>query len=138
MSDRLKTLKVVLASPGDVTAERDATQPIVDLLNAELRDYGIPFRLELLTWETDAYPGLHIQGSQEHIDENLNIEESDVLVGVFGKRFGTPVHDAGSGTAHEIGKAIRAWRQNQRPQVMLYFKSIDVASILPNEAEQYE
>jgi hypothetical protein len=56
------------------------------------------------------------------IDDQLRIEECDILIGVFWKRFGTPVGDAESGTAHEIRRAIDTWNDRGTPQVMLYFR----------------
>jgi len=51
----------------------------------------------------------------------LRIEDCDLLIGIFWKRFGTPVSDAESGTAHEFQKAYRAWRARGQPQIMVYF-----------------
>jgi tetratricopeptide (TPR) repeat protein len=55
------------------------------------------------------------------IDVTMRIEDADVVVGIFWKRFGTPTLDAGSGTGHELRRAWSAWRENGRPQVMVYF-----------------
>ena len=46
--------------------------------------------LELSRWETDAYPGFHAEGPQGLIDPILKIEDCDILLGIFWKRFGTP------------------------------------------------
>ena len=51
----------------------------------------------------------------------MRIEDCDLLIGIFWKRFGTPVSDAESGTAHEFQKAYRAWRARGQPQIMVYF-----------------
>ena len=82
-------------------------------------------RLELGRWETDAYPGFHPQGPQGLIDPILRIEDCDVLLGIFWKRFGTPTTDAGSGTEHEFLRAYAAWQQHGRPQIMVYFNRRD-------------
>jgi hypothetical protein len=53
--------RIVVASPGDVQAERDALPTGVDELNSGIaRDRGLC--LELARWETDAYPGFHPEG----------------------------------------------------------------------------
>jgi tetratricopeptide (TPR) repeat protein len=61
------------------------------------------------------------RGRRGLIDVAMRIEDADVVVGIFWKRFGTPTLDAGSGTEHELQRAWSAWRQNSRPQVMAYF-----------------
>jgi hypothetical protein len=40
------------------------------------------------------------------IDQAMRIEDADVVVGIFWKRFGTPTLDAGSGTEHELRHAF--------------------------------
>src|ERR1035441_6891329 len=74
-------------------------------------------RLEVGRWETDAYPGFHLEGPQAICDEVLKIEDCDILVGIFWTRFGTPTVSGETGTEHEIAKAVAAWRQYNRPQV---------------------
>jgi hypothetical protein len=80
-------------------------------------------RLEVGRWETDAYPGFHLEGPQAICDEVLKIEDCDILVGIFWTRFGTPTVSGETGTEHEIAKAVAAWRQYNRPQVMLFFNN---------------
>ncbi len=93
--------RIVVASPGDVQAERDALPAVLEELNRGIAATQ-RLRLELGRWETDAYPGFHPQGPQGLIDPILRIEDCDVLLGIFWKRFGTPTTEAGSGTEHEF------------------------------------
>jgi|GEM_PF-1176572 len=128
-------LKVVVASPADVQAERGALSSIVDELNRGVAaSKGL--RLELLRWETDSHPGFHIDGPQGLIDEVLNIKESDLLIGIFWKRFGTSVKDAGSGTEHEFFNAYDSWRGKGSPQIMFYFNQKPFMPSSSEEAEQ--
>jgi hypothetical protein len=121
MPDHAKILRVVVASPGDVPAERERVSAVLQELNKSVSaDRGL--RLEVVRWETDAYPGFHPDGAQGLIDPVLRIEDCDVLVGIFWKRFGTPTKADSSGAAHEFRLAYEAWKKNQRPQVMVYFK----------------
>ena len=129
--------RVVLASPSDVQAERDVAGPVIDSLNRMLLGGGFRAALRLVRWETDACPGLHRRGPQALIDEQLRIEECDILIGVFWKRFGTPVGDAESGTAHEIRRAIDTWNDRGKPQVMVYFREAHGQNIPPQEVEQF-
>jgi putative ubiquitin-RnfH superfamily antitoxin RatB of RatAB toxin-antitoxin module len=113
-------IQVVLVSPGDVTGERDVARTVVDELNRGVAaDRGC--RLSLWRWETDARPGMHLEGPQSLIDELMDIQYADVVVGTFWKRFGTPTGDADSGTEHELRRAWTSWSQHGRPEVMVYF-----------------
>jgi hypothetical protein len=115
-----RVVRVVVVSPGDVRAARDRLEAVVDELNRGVaRERGC--RLSLWRWETDAHPGLHGEGPQGLIDDAMRIEDADVVIGIFWRRFGTPTLDAGSGPEHELRRAWSAWRENGRPQVMVYF-----------------
>jgi hypothetical protein len=88
--ESVRLLRIVVASPGDVQAERDALPAVVQELNSGIaRERGL--RFDLTRWETDAYPGFHPEGLQGLIDPILRIEDCDVLIGIFWKRFGTPL-----------------------------------------------
>ena len=41
---------------------------------------------DLWRWESDAHPGLHLEGPQGLIDDAMQIEDADVVVGIFWKR----------------------------------------------------
>jgi formylglycine-generating enzyme required for sulfatase activity len=113
-------LRIIVASPSDVQAERDSLPAVIEELNRGIAA-AQGLRLELGRWETDAYPGFHLEGPQGLIDPTLRIEDCDVLIGIFWKRFGTPTAEAGSGTEHEFRQAYAAWQQHGRPQIMVYF-----------------
>lgn len=117
--DRPRILGVLLASPGDVQAERNGVPEVIDEINRSLGDL-MNLRLELWSWETDAYPGFHAEGPQGLIDEILDFDKLDVVIGIFWNRFGTPTADAESGTEHELRKAWKARVHTGRPQIMVY------------------
>src|SRR5918997_2388529 len=113
-------IRVVLVSPGDVARERAVAQAVGGELNRGVAgDRGC--QLLLWRWETDARPGMHLEGPQGLVDELMDIQDADVVVGVFWKRFGTPTSEAQSGTAHELRRAWTAWKKDGRPEVMVYF-----------------
>jgi HEAT repeat protein len=129
-------LRVVVASPGDVQAERDLLPGVIDELNRGIAaDRNLS--LELVRWETDAYPGFHLEGPQSLIDSVLKIEDCNILIGIFWKRFGTPVMDANSGTEHEFRTAYEAWRQKSSPQIMVYFNQKPYNPNSSKESEQW-
>ena len=94
-------------------------------------------RLEVLRWETDAYPGFHLDGPRGFIDRVLRIEESDALIGIFWKRFGTPTKDGMTGAEHEIRRACEAWKRNNKPQVMVYFNQKPYTPTSKQETDQW-
>ncbi|MFP5263692.1 MAG: hypothetical protein ACLGJB_17565 [Blastocatellia bacterium] len=133
---QVELLRVVVASPGDVQAERNSLPAILEDLNRGVAaDRAL--RLELYRWETDAYPAFHPEGPQGLIDPILCIQDCDILIGVFWKRFGTPVNDAQSGTEHEIRLAIEAWRLKRRPQIMVYFSQRPYTPESKKETDQW-
>ncbi|MGA2008927.1 MAG: FxSxx-COOH system tetratricopeptide repeat protein [Solirubrobacteraceae bacterium] len=131
----VELIRVVVLSPGDVAEERATVAVVVDELNRRVaRSHGC--LLSLWRWETDARAGLHIAGPQGLIDERMEIGESDIAIGIFWWRFGTPTGDARSGTEHELRRAWEAWRENHRPDVMVYFCEREGFPASKAEAEQ--
>ena len=133
--ERTQLLKLVVASPGDVPSERKAMETIVADLNKIIISQ-FDLELRLLRWETDAWPAFHPEGAQGQVDEALQIEDCDIMVGIFWKKFGTPVKDAKSGTEHELKLAYTAWKKSKykRPQIMVYFKNQKY--VCKNQAEK--
>jgi hypothetical protein len=83
---------------------------------------GLGLSLEAVLWEIDAYPGFHADRPQNSV---LNIQNCDILIGIFWKRFGTPIKEDGrTATEHEISKAYEAWKQNGKPHILLYFNQV--------------
>ena len=116
-------LRIVLVSPSDVTPERDQIDQLVDRLSRNVWT-ARGYRVEVFRWESDVYPGLHLQGPQGLIDDTMEIEEADVVIGLFGSRLGSPIsREPGSqtGTEHELTKAWTSWESSGSPQVLLYF-----------------
>ena len=133
---RIQVLRVVVASPSDVEAERDRVPVVLEELNKSLgADRGI--RLDAARWETDAYPGFHLDGPQGLIDPILRIEDCDLVVGIFWKRFGTPTASGVTGTEHEFRNAYEAWEKCIRPQVMVYFNQKPYTPQSKEETDQW-
>jgi hypothetical protein len=120
-----KTLRVVLASPGDVQTERDAVQSVIDELNRGVADL-LGLQLKVSRWETDAYPALNSGGGQAHLDGILKIADCDILIGIFWTRFGRKIPSGKTGTEHEIRVAAQSHEEKGSPQVMLYFSKLAV------------
>jgi len=129
-------LKIVLSSPSDVNEERRVMETVIDDLNHGIA-YERNLRLELIRWETDAYPGFHPDGPQGLIDPLLDIQNCDILLGIFWKRFGTPTKNSLSGTEHEFKTAAKSWKRSGTPQIMMYFKDAESKLSTSEEYRQY-
>jgi pyrimidine deaminase RibD-like protein len=133
---QVRVLRIVIASPSDVTPERNMVLIVLEEINKSLAvDRGL--RLEAVRWETDTYPGFHLEGPQSLIDPILQIEDCDVVVGIFWKRFGTPTPSTGSGTAHELRRAYEGWKARGQPHVMVYFNQKSYTPQSKEETDQW-
>jgi hypothetical protein len=134
--EQKNVLRVVVASPSDVQAERDSLKDVFEALNHGMADER-GYRLDLYRWETDAHPGFHALGPSGVVDSSLRIEDCDIIIGLFWKRFGTPTPDAGSGTEHELRLAYETWKQTaQRPLIMIYFSKTEFFPRTIEEVDQ--
>lgn len=105
--------RVLIASPGDVGEERRIIAEVISQWNAvHSIEKGIV--LMPVLWESSTYPSMG--GRPQSIVNKQIVENSDILIGVFWTRFGTPTGEADSGTAEEIQQFIDSGRP-----VMLYF-----------------
>jgi hypothetical protein len=133
---RKRELRIVVASPRDVKSERGLLPALIAELERSLGDL-LAVSLRVIMWETDAYPGFRTGGAQALIDEVLRIDQCDILVGIFWKRFGSPVSDADSGTEHEIRLALASWKNSGTPQMMMYFNEKPFMPSSELEIEQF-
>jgi hypothetical protein len=113
-------LTVFVASPGDVADERARLEEVIRELNqAGARELGI--RLELVRWETHAYPGVG-DDPQDVINKQIP-DDYDVFIGIMWCRYGAATKRAGSGTVEEFERARRRFEDNNSSvKLMFYFK----------------
>ena len=131
-----RIFRIVVASPSDVQPERDVLPSVIEEINRTVAaDRGL--LLVLARWETDTYPGFHLEGPQGMIDPILRITDCDLLIGIFWKRFGTPTADGKTGTEHEFNIAYETWKEKQSPQIFVYFNQKPYAPESKAEAEQW-
>lgn len=93
---------VLIASPGDVKAEREIIREEIHRWNS-MHAVEMTMILQPVGWETDATPDLRERG-QAVINRQL-VDNCDMLIGVFWTRLGTPTPEAESGTVEEIERA---------------------------------
>jgi hypothetical protein len=115
MAFKATVLRILIASPSDVLAERRRiTQTIYSWNGVSSADLGVVV-LPVL-WETHASPEL---GARPQAILNRQIvDRCDILVGFFSSRFGTRTGVAESGTLEEIERMSRMGKP-----IMLYFSS---------------
>ncbi|MDP3480128.1 MAG: DUF4062 domain-containing protein [Desulfoprunum sp.] len=120
MARQEHVLSVFVASPGDVEAERGKLEDVIRELNVTWsRELGV--RLDLVRWETHAYPGMGAD-AQDVINAQIP-DDYDLFVGIMWCRYGTPTGRAGSGTVEEFDRAKARYDSDaDAVQLMIYFK----------------
>lgn len=105
MSFSANVLRVMIASPSDVPDARNAIErAIYEWNNANAKNKQVvlmPWR-----WETSSVPVLG-----DHPQSLINtqgVDNSDIVIALFGSRLGSPTPAAASGTAEEIQRAVDA------------------------------
>ncbi len=119
MAKKATILKIFVSSPVDVSEERKVLESVVRELNKTWSEsFGIV--LDLIRWETDAYPGFG-EYPQAVVSKQI-CEDYDIFVGIMWKHFGTPTDKARSGTEEEFQDAFKKFKQNERKiRIMFYF-----------------
>ncbi len=111
-------LSVLVSSPSDVAAEcATILTAIRDWNSAHSRDLGI--MLDAIQWQTHAYPESGDR-PQALINKQI-VDESDMVVAVFGHRIGTPTGAAQSGTIEEIERL-----RDKGKHVAVYFSNAPI------------
>ncbi len=125
MAGTRRFVKVFLASPGDLVAERKVAKSIVEDFNSQLAD-ALGYQVELVGWE-DTLPGV---GRPQAII-NRDLEGCDLFVGMIWKRWGTPpgTDPYTSGFEEEFRRSMARNAKEGRPEVNLLLKDLDAASL---------
>lgn len=125
MASKETVIRVFAASPGDLAEERAILEQVIRELNLTWSK-TIRLRLDLVKWETDAYPGMG-EDPQAVINEQI-ADDYDIFVGIMWSRFGSPTGRAGSGTAEEFNRAYSRYKKDPNQiRIMFYFNDTPVA-----------
>jgi hypothetical protein len=116
---RANVLKLMIASPGDVTQERAIVTEEIHRWN-DANSSARQLILLPVKWETHSTPQLG-EHPQSIINRQL-LDEADIVIGIFGTRVGTPTQEYISGTVEEIKKHVAAGKTAK-----IYFSDIPVA-----------
>lgn len=131
----VELLRVFLASPGDVAAERQIVKEVLDAVN---RTVGLErgVRFEIVGWDTDSYPAYGKDPQAIVNDQIVDMARVDLFVGIMWNRFGSPTPRADSGTEEEFRQAVESFRKVGRPAIMFYFNRQPSSPATAREAEQ--
>jgi hypothetical protein len=127
MGFQANVLKVMIASPGDVAAEREIiTEELYRWNNANAVTRELI--LQPVKWETHSSPQM---GAHPQVILNANLLlDADIVVGIFGTRIGTATDEYVSGTVEEIKRHVAAGKL-----AMLYFSHVPID---PNSIDQIQ
>lgn len=119
MVEKVKKIRVFIASPSDCKDERESLPLLFERLNRIIASER-QIVLELVRWETNTWPGFGID-SQDVINEQIGAY--DIFIGIMWNRLGTPTSRAQSGTVEEFENAFKLWKQTNNPKLLFYFKN---------------
>ncbi|KPX72427.1 hypothetical protein [Pseudomonas syringae group genomosp. 3] len=129
MSYKAEVFNVMIASPGDVKAERAQVREVIHEWNA-VHSRSREIVLLPTGWETHSAPEMG-SGPQAIINRRI-LEKCDLLVDIFWTRVGTATTEYASGTVEEIEKHVSSGRP-----AMLYFSS-QPAALDTVDHDQYQ
>jgi archaellum component FlaC len=118
-------IRLFLASPGDVSDERQKAAEVIEEVNRGIGRLSA-IRIELVGWETATFPSFGVD-AQDVINRQIN-DDYDILVGIMWARFGTKTSRYESGTEEEFSNAFsRVSNGGNIDDIMFYFKDEPVA-----------
>ena len=114
----MKKIKIFVASPSDVSKERESVQKVVDRLNKITEKYHNVY-LSVFRWESDLSPGMG--RTQELIFQQSQPDTWNVFIGILWNRFGS---NSGceklTGTEEEFRVAYNNWKEKKHPHILFY------------------
>lgn len=118
----LKLIRIFLATPSDVSPEREIVKTVISEMNGTL-GAALNFRTEVTSWEN--VPPARGKSPQKVISSYIG-ENYDIFLGIMWGRVGTPTDGAGSGTIFEYESALKLDDNREDFQLMWFFKDDDI------------
>ncbi|MBQ5979526.1 MAG: hypothetical protein IJL58_05855 [Bacteroidales bacterium] len=121
----------MIGCPGDIREEKDIAIKVINrwtILHAE--QYATV--LLPIHWTTSSYPE-HGDHPQTILNEQL-VSNSDMLIGIFGARVGSPTDKSISGTIEEIEEHIK----DEKPVMLFFRRQNDTSTIHAAEIEKLQ
>lgn len=128
MPSNLTEIRIFIASPGDMTPERDRLIKIIQNFNQPKRIISeLGLRVQALDWRQHVVPQMGLP--EEVILKQLPPDTWNIFVGLMWQRFGS---DTGSlkpdssgltfdsGTLQEFTTAYDLWKKHGRPEILFY------------------
>ena len=122
----VREIKVFIASPNDLPAERQAFRDVCDELNRGFGE-GADCRFIPLGWENT----LSSVGRRSQAVINQDIDACDVFILAMWRRWGQPAPDSDfdSYTEEEFHRALDRFKKDGMPVIFVFFKYIDPGQI---------
>lgn len=109
-------LRLFVASPRDVQAEREGMPKVIESLNSTIGKL-MNVVVELWRWEVDAPPAV---GEPQAL-VNPELDQADIVVVIFWNRLGTSTLAGTTGTESEVLRSLKRWSEVRKPELMIYF-----------------
>lgn len=123
---------IVLASPSDMSADRDVATTTVEECNHLTKSKSVQF--SLLKWENEVTPAIG-DYTQDAINKQL-LRSYDLLIALFGTRLGSSTPNSPSGSVEEVRHALANHKSPLgENRLMVFFKRTHV-SVLDCDPEQ--
>jgi len=134
MAKNLTHYNIFLASPSDVSDERNLIESAINELNNTVCK-TLNIHLDLIKWETDSYPSV---GSYSQNVINEQISDYDFFIGLMWSKIGTPTPQYKSGTIEEFNIAYERYRSGKDVKILFYFsnKPIPPSEIDPEQLKE--
>lgn len=125
MKDKMRNIAVFIASPGDLSVERQQFRDAIKSLNEGFGD-GRDVAFESLGWE-DA---LSSAGRRSQGVINIEIDRCDVFILALNRRWGQEAEDSefSSYTEEEFHRALMNFKSKGTPEIFIFFKRVDPES----------
>lgn len=132
----IRDIRIFIAAPSDVDAERRAVERAVNEVNVSAPD-GFGVRYHVLSWDHDVYPAMD-HDAQSVINRQIG-DRYELLIGVMWARIGAPTPRARSGTVEEYDRAVARRRATPGvPEIMFYFKRARISPDVLDPAQFQE
>lgn len=113
MPSKIILYRLFLASPSDIVLEHESIRNVVSDWNIQ-HGKKMNANIEVVSWLTHSYSEFG-ERPQELINRQV-FDASDIIVGIFWTKFGSPTGKEESGTEEELKKGI-----SNSKKVMIYF-----------------
>ncbi|WP_052238863.1 tetratricopeptide repeat protein [Pectobacterium brasiliense] len=121
-----RQISVFIASPGDLSNERNHFRDVINQLNVGFGD-GANIEFKALGWEDT----LASTGRRNQSVINEEVDKCDVFILVINRRWGQSAPDAepySSYTEEEFYRALERWKKEGKPEIFVFFKRVDAES----------